>query len=148
MNTFGEIKIVQIKDSQEFWHLINELMDDNSGFWHNRSTILDAFTKGNLYGLRAVETDEMMKNGARKYKLFCLRSWYLFPCFCIKEDDKAIIIWTHTRARKLGLARRLINSLEIKYAGIILPESQGFWDKMKIGLPPKKESNYDLEHKK
>ena len=51
MEDWGEIKLTQIDSSDEFWNLFDELRDDNSGFLHNRSTILDAYKNGDLYGL-------------------------------------------------------------------------------------------------
>lgn len=138
MKDWGEIKLKQIDEARDFWCLIDELCDDQSGFLCNRNTILDAFTEGNLYGLKVVETDEMYEKGTRLNKIFCKYSNYLLPCFCIKDDDTVIIIWTHTRARKLGFARRLVELLQIKYASSIMPESVGFWNKMNIGEPPKK----------
>ena len=63
---------------------------------------------------------------ARQDKIFCKNSWYLLPCFCVKEDKKAIIIWTHTRARKMGFAKKLFDLLQIKFAFQPLPESLDF----------------------
>jgi hypothetical protein len=40
--------------------LIEELIDDESGFIHNRASISDAYVKGNLYGLEAIEKDERL----------------------------------------------------------------------------------------
>ena len=37
MEDWGEIKLIQI-DSYDFWILFNELCDDNSGFYNNKST--------------------------------------------------------------------------------------------------------------
>ena len=91
MNDWGEIKLAQI-DSDDFWRLFGELCDDNSGFIHNRCAILEAYKNETLYGLKVSETDSMYERGARMDNIFCEYSWYLLPCFCIKEDNKAIII--------------------------------------------------------
>jgi hypothetical protein len=131
MNDWGEIKLNQI-DNKEFWCLFDELCDDNSGFVHNRNIILEAYKDGNLYGLRVCETDQMYERGARIDNIFCKNSWYLLPCFCIKENNKAIIIWTHTRARNMGFAKKLVTLLQIEYACNPLPNSIGFWNKCNI----------------
>ena len=75
---------------------------------------------------------------ARGDKIFCHdkrnASWYLLPCFCVKENNKAIIIWTHTRARKMGFAKKLVELLHIEIAEHPLPESIEFWKKCNVKL--------------
>jgi hypothetical protein len=134
MENWGEIKLIQIDSNNDFWYLIDELCDDNSGFFNNRSTILEAYKNKNLYGLRVIETDEMYKKGEIMNNIFCNNSYYLLPCFCVKEDNKAIIIWTHTRARKMGFAKKLIELLHIEYAYNPLPDSINFWKKCNVKL--------------
>ena len=131
MEDWGEIRLTQI-DDYDFWRLFDEMVDDNSGFFHNRSTLLEAYKNDNLYGLSVGETDEMFQRRARMDTLFCRNSWYLLPCFCVKEDDTAIIIWTHTRARRNGFAKKLVELLHIKYAHTPLPESIEFWKKCNV----------------
>lgn len=132
MDDWGEIKLKKIISSGDFWCLIDELFNDKSKFLCNRNSILDAFKEGNLYGLEVNETDSMFERGARMDELFCPDSFYLLPCFCIKEDDKAIIIWVHSRARRKGYGRKLIQSLNINSIFSPLPESIGFWKKMDL----------------
>jgi hypothetical protein len=134
MENWGEIKLIQIDSNNDFWYLIDELCDDYSGFFNNRSTILEAYKNKNLYGLRVNETDEMYKKGEIMNNIFCNNSYYLLPCFCVKEDNKAIIIWTHTRARKMGFAKKLIELLHIEYAYNPLPDSINFWKKCNVKL--------------
>ncbi len=133
MDDWGEIKLLQIS-SDDFWCLIDELYEDDSNFCNNRSTILEAYKNETLYGLRVSETDEMYERGARKDNIFCDHSWYLLPCFCVKENNNAIIIWTHTRARKMGFAKKLVELLQIEYAYNPLPESIEFWKKCDVKL--------------
>ncbi len=133
MNDWGEIELTQI-DSDDFWCLFDELGDDNSGFLCNKSTILEAYKKGNLYGLRVNETDKMYEREARMDNIFCENSWYLLPCSCVSPNNKAIIIWTHTRARKMGFAKKLVKLLHIKYAYNPLPDSIEFWEKCNVKM--------------
>jgi len=137
MEDWGKIILKQI-NSDDFWCLYDELLDDNSGFFYNRSTILEAYRDKNLYGLTVLKTDEMYERGSRMDKIFCNNefnnSFYLLPCFCIKENNKAVIIWTHTRARNMGFAKKLVELLNIEYAYCPLEESIGFWEKCNIKL--------------
>lgn len=132
MQDWGDMKLIRISSSSDFWNLIDELTDDESEFLYNRNDILDSYSSGNLYGLEVEETDEMYKRGAMKDKLFCKNSCYLLPCFCIKNNDTAVIIWTHSRARRNGLARRLIELLGIKKAYKPLAQSKPFWKSIGI----------------
>ena len=136
MEDWGEIKLAKIDSGYEFWCLMDELYDDQSGFIHNKNTILEAYKNNNLYGLKVIETDNMFEREAMIDNIFCLDSGslYLLPCFCIKDDNKAIIIWTHSRARKMGFAKKLVNLLNIEYACHPLPESLDFWSKCNIKL--------------
>jgi len=129
---WGEIKLIQIDNSDDFWCLIDELYNDKSGFCNNRSIFLEAYKNGNLYGLRVIESDKMYERRARADNIFCSNSFYLLPCFCIKETNTAIIIWTHTRARKMGFAKKLVYLLNIKYAYNPLPDSIDFWKKCNV----------------
>lgn len=133
MEDWGEIRAVQI-DQYDFWRLIDELLDDDSGFYNNRTTILEAYKNGNLYGLSVSETYKMYERQARRDEIFCCSSWYLLPCFCVKDSNKAIIIWTHTRARKKGFARKLVELLHIDVAFNPLPNSLDFWKKCNVSF--------------
>jgi len=144
MEDWGEIKLTTIVSGSDFWCLMDELMDDHNGFIYNRTTILEEYIKGNLYGLRVDETDAMYKRGAMMDELFAIdyidgnKSCYLLPCFCVKEKEKenntAIMIWTHSRARRNGFAKKLVELLKIDSAYNPLPDSIGFWKKCNIKI--------------
>ena len=133
MEDWGEIRAIQI-GSDDFWRLIDELLDDDSRFYNNRTTILEAYKNGNLYGLSVSETYKMYERQARRDEIFCCSSWYLLPCFCVKDSNKAIIIWTHTRARKKGFARKLVELLHIDVAFNPLQDSLDFWKKCNVNF--------------
>lgn len=132
MDTWKDIKVYKVVDSSDFWALFFELADDNSGFIHNRNMILDAYKNGNMFGLRVIETDEMFESGERSNPIFCKDTHYTLPCFCIKNESTAIIIWVHTRARNHGFGRKLVEQLGITKADHPLPESIPFWKKCGI----------------
>jgi hypothetical protein len=127
MDDWGNIRVKEINTGSDFWSIYSELEDDKSGFLWNRDIILDAFKSGDLYGLEVGETNSMRKRGARTDELFCKDSWYLLPCFCVKKDETVLIVWTHSRARRRGFAKKLIQSLRVTKVNTPLPESFGFW---------------------
>lgn len=96
MEDWGTIELTQINECEDFWCLIYELYNDNNNFMHNKNIILTAYKTGSLCGLRVRETNSMYKRGANKDALFCEDSFYLLPCLCIKEEEKAVI-YGHTR---------------------------------------------------
>ena len=146
-----KIQLEQITDSEDFWCLVSELINDQSEFLYNKDSILEAFKTGNLYSLSVFETDEMFRKVDRRDEIFCkdtlndlflsnykfndILSFYLLPCFCIKNDDNcAIILWVHSRARNKGLGRKLVELLGIRYAFRPLPKSIGFWEKCNVEI--------------
>jgi hypothetical protein len=133
MEDWGEIELMKV-DSDGFWFLMDELYDDNHSFIYNRTTILEAYKNGNLYGLLVSETHAMYERDARNDRIFCKNSWYMLPCFCVKQEDTAILIWTHARARRMGFAKKLVELLHIKYAYHPQKDSLGFWKKCGINL--------------
>jgi len=131
---WGKLKLVKITDSRKFWYLYDELETSMGGTVLHRGCIVEAFRNGHLYGLEVEETDEMYeKNEREKNSIFCRSkhgefSWYLLPCFCINKEDWAMMIWTHSRARKKGFATKLTELLGIKTAYIPLAsDSLDFW---------------------
>ena len=115
----ANLRLEKITNSDDFWALYEELIDDNSGFLHNRATLLDAFKTGKLFGLSSNTLGIP----------YCTNSKDLLPCLCAREGNKAIIIWTHTRARKRGYARRLVELLDITCAFRPQGDSLDFWAK-------------------
>ena len=141
MDKWVKIKLHKIEEPIYFWGLFDELLDDQSEFICNKETILEAYKNGNMYGLMVEETDEMYEK-LENEDLFCHdmsgeRQGYLLPCFCITNDSTAIIIWTHTRARRKGFATKLVNLLKIECAQLPLPESINFWKSCKDDLTQK-----------
>ena len=127
MNDWGDINVFNVEDGNDFWSIINELYNDNSDFLCNKDIIVEGYRDGNLYSLRVQESDSMYKRNAKQDEIFCKNSFCMLPCFCIKNKDCATLIWTHTRARRKGFARKLITDLKIKSAYNPLPESLDFW---------------------
>jgi hypothetical protein len=123
----------KIEREADFWALYDELVNDKSGFLANRSSLLEAYREGNLYSLGVCETDAMRKSDP----IFCPETDYLLPCLCIRRGSVAEIVWTHTRARRLGLGRRLVNLLGITGARRVMPESEIFWGR--LGFLPETE---------
>lgn len=117
------VKLRQIKSSHELWYLFDELANDNSSYLKKKDKILDAFELKTLYGLEEI-------NGLHTI---------LLPCFCIHNHSyskEIIMIWTHSRARNNGFAKKLINcliiNLKIEYTFNPLPDSYDFWTKCGI----------------
>jgi hypothetical protein len=70
MDGWGEIRLTKIKESGDFWILMDELLAEYNqncrnkkpeGFYCNRGSILDAYVEGKLYGLSVNETASMSR---------------------------------------------------------------------------------------
>lgn len=141
-----ELEVIRVCHGGDFIALLDEItaeffdMKDPSApsFFHNRSVLADAFKKGRLYSLRAIESKDMYYRGAALESHFVsLQSYrptsmYLLPCFCVTSSyDETDIVWTHPRVRRMGLASSLLRRIGAIFpSGTILPESCGFWRHM------------------
>ena len=131
---WGPLKLVSDLGPRDFWGLIDELVDDRSGFFNNRAWLLEAWKNGCLHGLAVEETDEMFKSPERQDEpLFCEErdTMYLLPCLCMTSEgadrSTAEIIWTHKRARRRGLGTALVQKLGIKKVWKPVKGSAPFW---------------------
>ena len=106
-----------------FFVIQKELLQDweqngrGDGFIHNQSTILEAFVKGNLYGLCMPETPEMFKNVTSEDLRFMTsvetgRTYYRFPVFCAVDNNSIDLLWVACRVRRRGLATVLVSLLK------------------------------------
>ena len=108
----------KIDCASDYWYLMEELIDDESRFFHNRESLLDGMLKGDLYSLTS--DDE-------KYEKF--KKCFLLPCLCLRSGDRVDIVWVHSRARRNGLATDILKKLNIKKVNNPLPGSEKFWEK-------------------
>lgn len=86
-------------------------------FLCNRANILDAFVKGNLYGLCMPETQSMYDNVTPEDPnfmtgMFTGRTRYRFPVFCAVDSDRIDLLWVAERVRRRGLATLLVSLLK------------------------------------
>ena len=126
MDDWGRVK-ADLLSAHELLQLSDELSGDGSGFINQRHLILEAWKNDKLFGLRVEETGSMYDRHARSDPIFVPFSWYLLPCFCVVDHQTAKIFWVHSRARRLGFGRKLVEELGIKTASIPLPDSRAFW---------------------
>lgn len=136
MTEWGELKLAEVESGHTFIALLNELIDDKSCFVNNAGTLADAFRNGKLYSLHYMETDSMFENKVAADPLFVKRAdaLYLIPCLCAISDDTIEIIWVHTRARKRGFVKKMVELLNLPYVYKPLPGSEGFWEKCDIEI--------------
>jgi hypothetical protein len=133
MKNWGEIQLVQVDYGSLFAALYNELLDDinpdGSGFHHNLQNLVEAFRDGKLFSLRVIETNDMYHEEIRN-PLFAERTFYALPVLCVvgKRDQDCEIIWVHTRARRYGFGRKMVELLGIERAIDPLPGSESFWN--------------------
>jgi len=143
---WGPLRLVRELDGADFWMLYDELLDDGSGFRHNREVLLDAWKDGRMCGLAVDETDTMDRAPELLHEpLFArdkdgysntMATRYLLPCFCVTgqaDATSAVIIWTHTRARRRGLGSALVQRLGITRADNPLEASAQFWTACGLG---------------
>lgn len=127
---YGEIYVNEIKNGLYFWILFDELIsDEGRGIGIPRTHMVQSYRSGNLFGLFVHETDSMFQRRAQNDPLFCREAGYgyLLPCFCIKNGSTAEILWVHSRARRCGIGKKLVELLKIDKAWNPLKEAIPFW---------------------
>lgn len=133
---WGELFVEPVNGSDQFWGLIDEILSNKSNFWYNRNSLLDAYHEGRMYIITVEETDYMYEQGVHNDSIFCHTYygeavWYTLPAFCTLkrgEDNVCEMIWTHSRARRLGIGRTFVERLEIVRADKPVEDAKPFWD--------------------
>lgn len=132
---WGKIQVKPIENGNEYWALMEELLESKSGFFYNRAILLDAMLKGQLFGLEVQETDTMFQC-TKKDPIFMnnphFHTHWMLPCLCVKVKDTAEIVWVHPRARRRGFGTQMVNQLNIKFAWNIMDSSKEFWESVNI----------------
>ena len=134
--------LVPIASEEDFFHMYDALVTSRSGFVANRTQLLAAWKRGGeLYTLQIKETDELFEDHELRMKLAIFAdprhpnpSWLNLPVFCWRDTGAGCnMLWTAQRARKLGLAKGLVQKLGIARIYHPLPESRPFWQH--LGIP-------------
>lgn len=150
-----EIKVKEVTEGQTLKHLLDMLQSEmfcsgsETGFYHNRCSLMDAFKHGRLYTCWIFETDELFHNYAYRNELYKASQRLslehhpifltgaadsLLPCFISLDEDRSHIefLWVHTVLRRRGIGKLLVQSQGHvkKHLPWALPESRGFWDKL------------------
>lgn len=132
-------KLVRMEESTEMVTALDQLLADKTGFWYNRSVLLDAWKNGNLYTMCITETDDLYKDrellgllgdflGARPH-------WLQLPVLCLSIDGETCeILWVAKHVRRLGLGSDIVHSLGIKRAVHVLDDSRGFWERTGVSI--------------
>jgi hypothetical protein len=130
--SWGDFEVERVWKTYDFWALMDELQNDQSGFWNNRAVLLDAFVDKRLYTLKVFDYPREMRNDpifARDHT--GMVSEFLLPCLCVvgkMDEDVCEIVCVHTRARRLGIASAMLNQLFITSADGELDQAKPFWD--------------------
>jgi hypothetical protein len=132
-----------IDSAAVFCALLDELREewtpDRDGFYGNRVKLLRAYNEHRMYGLRVPWSEELLANGGLDSPMLlgklggcCHR---MLPCFLVLETESdggpsvCTYLWTGQRARKMGLAKELLEFLDVRSADDPLPEANVFWSR-------------------
>jgi hypothetical protein len=119
----GKMHLIKIDDKNDFLCLIDCMQQDNSDYMQIMHIISEQYRSGNLYGLRMEETTGMFLRHAEDDSLFCRATYgpaspYLLPCFYCKVKDTIEICWVQSKARRLGLGKKMIKQYKEKLNNI------------------------------
>lgn len=159
---YGKATVERIRNAEHVMMLLDELGDEMktncdlappgdklpNGFYHNRSSVLQAFGDGTLFGMLVAETEAMQASRHDPETLFMrLRNAWPFsddsywpgahylPCFCVVNAEReCAFIWTAARARNMKLGSALVRGCNVQTAMCVLQESVGFWTELGFEL--------------
>jgi hypothetical protein len=118
-----------------------ELKEDpeNGSFFHNRSSLLEAYGENRMYSIWAPWTEEMHDNKSLDDPIFVKKSHGMvhrvLPCFIVLDkefDGNSSVckyIWTAKRARNKGLAKELLDFFDVRSVDNPLPAAHAFWER-------------------
>ena len=131
--------------SAAFFSLLDELKVEleedagNGGFYHNRSSLLNAYGERRMYGLCAYWSEEMLEHQSFKDPIFVKNKHgmihRMLPCFLVLqkewdgEPSVCTFIWTAARARNKGMANYMMDFFDVRSADLPLPDATAFWAK-------------------
>lgn len=115
-------------------------IEEPKGFWHNRGIIIEAYKEGNLYVQHFTENDANWCNTKlwaklKESPLVMAYTNRAIPSFCVVDEEGQIdLIWTEASIRHLGIARTFVQYFDTHKVRLVLPESQGFWEKCGVRI--------------
>ena len=121
-----------------FLALLDEMERDRSGFIHNRTVLVEAFRDHQMFYMCVPETDAMFKDKDSRYhprfmdwKQHADVPFYCLPIVAVigRKDESVIdILWVHSRCRRAGFGRMIVQQLGIKRAPCVMEDSVPFWN--------------------
>jgi hypothetical protein len=133
-------KLVKVDQALDFFALLDECEkeaggpDVDAGFHHNRTSLLNAFSRGELFSIKYINDiyDTIRELGIGCLDRYeCMGSTY--PCFCVikthNEGVECDIIWVHKRVQRRGLATKMVKEITPKITEVCLLVEDGpkFW---------------------
>lgn len=129
-----DFEVIKVPNEECFFSLMEECGPE--GFYHNRTSLLRGYIKGNLYTVSIWCEEHERKDPmlSRYYDIpaYYQKGWdryFILPCFCLMDGDACDMLWVHERIQRRGFATKMLDALKVKKANGILPESEAFWDK-------------------
>lgn len=133
---YGEIKIFRFNYDREFWTLCDYMFSIECRFRRIEylQCILDAFSRGELYGLAAdIGANQLWEQDPA----FIVGGGLgMLKCFCVVDDNRCEIIWVDPSLRRKGLGTTFVKQLDITsppcFIVKTLSESLPFWDSVGV----------------
>ena len=155
---YGPVKPVKVTSGDHLIMILDELGDElqeqcrgaarddrlPNGFYHNRSSLVQAFAEGTLFGVvllqKPVECrdDPFFMRFRNSWPFSDAHYWpgaYYLPCFCVVNQERECeFLWVAKRAQKMGVGSLLVKSCCVQTALCVLKPSEGFWKKNRFEL--------------
>lgn len=119
-------------DPGVFWILHDHAVDAECEYSEDRTFLLDRYTKGHLYFLKATSTQEECEHfidlEALAASLNCRKGMMFLPAFAVVDDEKTcLMMWVRPDIRECGLGSSFVRQLGIKHTTRGRNGSGWFW---------------------
>jgi hypothetical protein len=106
-----DLQIIIITRADYLWEIIDEIDDAylKKKYDIDFNLLLEAYKYDKLYGLIINQSNNLYNDS-----MFCKNIKNLLPCFCIKENNALLTIWSHPRIKKFHFEKYMINELFVK----------------------------------
>ena len=125
-----DFEVIKVPNEECFFSLLQECGTD--GFYHNRTTLLKGYIRGNVYTVSGRGEADSMWSRYYDFTASYQKGWdrmHILPCFCMVDGNACDMLWVHERIQKNGVARMMLDALKVKRVNNPLPQSKRFWDK-------------------
>lgn len=133
LSCVDDLLVVPITKGFDFWQVYDALVDSKSEFVRNRSILINAFKRNELFGIKVPKKS----NSSRILSSVILENTNLLPTLCVidgMDENMCSIVWVHPKIRRMGIGSLYVKHFRWDAVDNVLKESIEFWKKNNVEI--------------